>query len=182
MHKRMIGIQWHRLAYDLPHFCPMITGYSASLRALALFNGTNFSLYCRTSALELASIPFQGASPLPLTRVILGRSSSPPERSLGCLNQPGTQLQKLIWVPTNVKAPCHLLQGCCHIASATTSLIPHIIFSSGLILCLADLGVSRHIVTSRQAPPILLLVVPPPRVHALRLAINPGHFLCSGSV
>ncbi len=24
VHKRMIGIEWHRLAYGLPHFCPTL--------------------------------------------------------------------------------------------------------------------------------------------------------------
>lgn len=148
----MFGIEWHGLAYGLPHFCPMRTGRSVSLRAPALIGVSNFSSYCRADVLELASIPFQGVSPLTLTRAILGRSSSSPDRSLGCLNQPGTQLQKLIWVPTNVEAPCRLLKNCCYIASAKTSLTSHITFHSGLILCLVDLGVSHHVVTSMQLP------------------------------
>lgn len=107
------------------------------------------AFYCVTAFLEVALIPFQGVSPTNLTKARKGRSSSTPERSLVVLNQPGTQLQKLIWVPAHAKALCGLFKYRCYISAASTPLISHIFFHSSLICRHADMGMAQLIDISK---------------------------------
>jgi hypothetical protein len=102
---------------------------------------------------ELGLQNFQGASPANLKKASQDRSSTSPERSLGCFESAGNSTSILdYWVPANVKAPRALFKHPRSITPAPCIPTSCSFFSSNTVYSLANLGVWNPITIGSNCP------------------------------